>query len=211
MNFIEKRSQNQLLADALIVGDVNELRMFPDTENLQLSLSILNAYELQVFDGNVSKYQFTGFNTLWQIIQMVKEILYGKQNMNREEAREDSDRGRLPADDVIRSDAAWFATIMKMFAALCPTEPNVKRLAAYISLFESTGNRTTALDLVPTSDDLLAFTGIDVQSKKYKADERNWDEEMDLIVQLLRGNNSCFQMFHQYWNRHPEYDLDIKK
>ena len=208
LDFVEKRSQNQLLADAIIVGGVKLLRMFPDTSNFELNLSILNAYELRVFSGNFSRYHFTGFNTLWQIFQMVREILYGPKNAVQKADGKGS--ASVPdTDNIIRADAAWFADIMRLFAALRPDEANIRRLAAYLSLSESSGSWTNALDLIPADKELAEAKAMEFgRSAPDKAPKRDWDAEMDLIVGLLHINDEYCQSFQRCWASYTDYEAE---
>lgn len=159
----------ELLYQAILVGGVQQLKLFPDTADFATSVSILNAYERDGFDE--TQYHFTGFLSLMRLFKMVDRLLSDNKKLNMEAVRK-----------VLRADPAWLATIMKLLDAFQPRDENVKRLAVFSSILESSHEHDEAIKQASLCS---SWTWNRLRPQEQKSLDFT-DKTLDILVQCLR-------------------------
>lgn len=209
IDFLARRQD--LLTQAVVSCGIETLKLFPDTDNFALVVSVLDAHERNGFGTN--RYCYTGFQSLLQLFQIVSDLLPDKlQNTNQK-----FNTQRVEA--ITGEDPSWFGAIIQLFMAMRPKRENVIRLAVYSSLMKSTNGagdvaRKAALeagdaarekeqgatdaarkkrkraapgDIAPKSSELEIS---ELENTIYPEDLYSSDETLDLLVQCLRTIDS---------------------
>lgn len=174
---------DELLPRAILLSGVSALKLFPDTADFALNVAILDAYEQAGFEE--TQYYFTGFLSLMRLFDMVKQLLSSEDKLSMDAVR-----------NVLQADPAWLSAILRLLDALQPREENVKRLAAYISILEASGNHEVAVDMAVQNagrpEDDLQFSGTSGTDFT--------DDALDILVHCLRTidkNRSYFLQCRQ--------------
>ena len=159
----------ELLYQAIRVGGVQELKLFPDTSDFALSVSILNAYERDGFDE--TQYHFTGFLSLMRLFRMVDRLLSDNRKLNMDAVHK-----------VLRADPVWLSTIMRLLDVLQPRDENIRRLAVFSSILESTRSDDEAIKQASLCDS-WAWNRLE----PFRQESLDFtDETLDILVQCLR-------------------------
>lgn len=190
-----------LLTQAVISCGIEQLKLFPDTDNFALIISVLNAHECNGF--GTSQYCYTGFQSLLQLFKIVNDLLPDEPDKPKDPDKPEEPESQELTDQrsraIMGEDPAWFGTIIKLFIAMRPRKENVMRLAVYSSLIKSTnGARDTAKAAAEqAAQDDHVFENRVLENTLYPEDPLLSDDSIDVLVGCLRtidNNRSRFNL-----------------
>lgn len=186
---------DDMLSNALAVGGISTIPLFPDCDNFRFNLRLLDRYEREGFEDR--RYEFAGSESYIHLSNAVYALVAETTTEPRTRSSKTSQALIAELKKLKGLYPDWMGNMEQVFAALLFSEKNVKRLSKYRSFLRQ-GVFEYRDELLSHSND-LSTEEFQKHVNEYTSDAKVLkDSELDRLVSCIRQTDKLKNEFQQY-------------